>query len=350
MKKLNALQGMRFVAFGAIFLLHCLSSRFCYAAAWAVSFFFMLSGYLYGMKYAIEPLGTSGAEIIKFTKKRLKKLYPLHVITSLAVLPLLGIASMIANQNWSEIWNLLRTSFLSLTLLQSWSPVDYHGLNGVSWFVSSIVFLYFLTPWLIKLGHLIWDKGKMLGIAIAIILLVAAQYTYSTVAGNLSMEYEIWLYTFPPARLCEYSIGIFLGIWIGHLKEEAKTVPLTDLWMSLVAVLLLAVCFAVQSWNVVLWRSVLWMVPNVFILILMSGENSLWHKILGSKWMVWLGNHVFSMFLIHQVIGRYFEFFTDIWDSSALWKLLYCVIIFVITVLLATLWEFFASDISKRNQ
>lgn len=342
MKQMNSLQGMRFVAFAAIFLLHCFSGKFSYAAAWAVSFFFMLSGYLYGMKYNENSMDDSGKGILNFTKNRIKKFYSLHALTTVAVLPLCGISVIIATQNWTELWNLMKNTFFSLTLLQSWIPSYYHGLNGVSWFLSTIMFLYFVTPWFVKAGQAVWKKGKMLGIAISILLLITVQYTYSTIAGSLSAEYEFWLYTFPIARMAEYCVGIFLGIWNGHVEEEARNIPWSDLWMTLVCFVVAGFCFFVPNWSVILWRSVIWMAPNVFILILMTGEGSIWQRILGSKIMVWLGNHSFALFLIHQVFARYVSNWTDIWDSSRMWKLIYCVFVFVVSLLLSVVWEFFS--------
>lgn len=341
MKRIESLQGMRFVAFGAIFLLHCFSSKFCYAAAWAVGFFILLSGYLYGMKYAEQPLDDSAKGILTFTGKRIRKLYPLHIVTTLAVLPLCGIGVMIQTQDWGALWGLTKTTLLSLTFLQSWVPNNYHGLNGVSWFLSTIVFLYFMTPWLVRLGKYIWEKGKMLGIVVSIVLLIALQYTYSVVASTFSINYEFWLYTFPLARLAEYFIGILLGIWMGLAGEELRTLPGADVWLTIVFAVIAVFAFMVGDWDVALWRSVVWIAPNVMILIFLSGKKGLWGSLFSSRVFVWLGNISLELFLIHQVLVQYVTRWSEIWDSSRIWKLTFCGIIFVGTVLLAFLWDYF---------
>lgn len=350
LKQVKSLQGMRFVAFGAIFLLHCFSTKFCFAAAWAVSFFLMLSGYLYGMKYAQQPLDDSGSGILSFTKKRIKKFYPLHLLMTLAILPLCNLSVIIATQNWSELWKLLRTTFFSLTLIQSWIPNDYHGLNGVSWFLSTIVFLYFMTPWLVRLAKALWKKGQMFGVAVTIILLIGYQYTYSVIAATLSSNYEFWLYVFPLARIIEYMIGILLGMWIGHLEESAKDIPMADLWITIVFVIIGVFAFVVKDWPVALWRSVLWISFNVFVLILLSGKNGMWNRLLSSKILVWLGNQSFAMYLIHQVIARYVNTWSENWDSSRVWKLLFCAIVFAMTILLSFLWNYLTQSSEKTRK
>lgn len=347
---MDALQGIRFAAFSAIFLLHCLSTKFCYAAAWAVGFFVILSGYLYGMKYAEQPIDDSAKGILTFTWRRIRKLYPLHIVTSLAVLPLCNVDIIIQTQNWSELWKLGKTTVLSLTLLQSWIPSDYHGLNGVSWFLSSIVFLYFMTPWLVRLGKYIWEHGKMMGIVLSIVLLIAAQYTYSVLASTFSVNYEFWLYIFPPARLAEYCIGILLGIWMGMAGEELRTLPGADLWLTIVFACIAVFCFVMGDWDVALWRTVLWIAPNVMILIFLSGKKGLWGNFFSSKIMVWLGNISFELFLIHQVLARYVTRWSDMWDSSRAWKLTFCGIVFVGTLLFAFLWSYFTRRDEKRKK
>lgn len=76
MRKFKSLQGLRAVAFINIFLLHMSTWGVRYiisSATWAVSFFFILSGFLYGCREKNEPK-------IESWKPDLKKTF--HMITS----------------------------------------------------------------------------------------------------------------------------------------------------------------------------------------------------------------------------------------------------------------------------
>ena len=70
-KYFNAIQFIRLFAFLNVFLLHAKSYRvtgYPENAAWAVSFFFMISGFLNGYKY--YNLDISTKDTLKFTIKK----------------------------------------------------------------------------------------------------------------------------------------------------------------------------------------------------------------------------------------------------------------------------------------
>lgn len=72
----------------------------------------------------------------------LKKLYPLHLLLTIACFIYFGI-------NRNRVIQLVINTFL----IQSWIPADgaYFSLNGVSWYLSSSVFCYFMFPYLSRL-------------------------------------------------------------------------------------------------------------------------------------------------------------------------------------------------------
>lgn len=95
-----------------------------YNAAWAVSFFIILSGFL--ESYLDEGgLSFSGKDWMGYMTRKLKKLYPLMFITTILAIPYSGLVTQISNHalfgvngDGVGIITLLRT----LLLLQSWFP------------------------------------------------------------------------------------------------------------------------------------------------------------------------------------------------------------------------------------
>ena len=131
-QKLNSISFLRFFAFLNIFLYH--SSEFevfsiPYNAAWAVGFFFILSGFLAGFWHEkIEsPLKFSYWK--NYIIRKFRKIYPFFLVTMILTLPY--------GRN-EGIFQL----FINLFLLQSWRPEGYFSYNGVTWFLSTIFFLY----------------------------------------------------------------------------------------------------------------------------------------------------------------------------------------------------------------
>lgn len=105
----------------------------------AVCFFFILSGFVlsygYGGKVTIRVITYK-----EFLVRRLTKLYPLHWL-------LLPIGFWITRDVFNQTCYYIPANVL---LLQSWIPnhYAYFSGNGISWFLSTTVFLYIIFPYL----------------------------------------------------------------------------------------------------------------------------------------------------------------------------------------------------------
>jgi hypothetical protein len=101
-----------------------------------VTFFYVLSGYILAVNYAGK-VG-SWAEIRLFWWKRFARIYPTHLLTLIATLPLGSSLAILP---------------LNLLLIQSWIPVQgvYFSFNGPSWSISNEAAFYAAFPLLIVL-------------------------------------------------------------------------------------------------------------------------------------------------------------------------------------------------------
>ena len=156
-KYFNSFEGLRLFAFLNVFLLHIGSYRitsFKNNAAWAVSFFFMVSGFLYGYKLYSEK-NLSINETSDFSIKKILKIYPLYLVTLIAMFPFSGIFNFGLNEN---LFMWIKTFIYNITLMQSWAfnPKISYAFNGVSWFLSDFIFFIIMTiPIMILLKKLI---------------------------------------------------------------------------------------------------------------------------------------------------------------------------------------------------
>lgn len=164
-QKIASLQGLRAIALSGIILYHYGNPNLDLTAAWSVSLFFMLSGYLNGLlwekgKRPEKDLKSS----ILYMIRHIKKLYFLHVIITFLSIPISDAIPSIQTEGISKLpfWSVI--FFMNLTLTKSLYPKYYWGFNGVSWFLSSYAVLCLLTPLLLHgTAHMLKKKASWSG-------------------------------------------------------------------------------------------------------------------------------------------------------------------------------------------
>jgi len=189
-----SVQILRAIAFLLIFLSHAFG-RLGWWGAFGVSLFIVLSGYLEAKHHLNDELDAK-----TFAKKKVKKVYPLHIVMLVLAIPL-SLAILTANHG---VIKLLAQIFFNVTMTQSWIPMSsiYYSLNAVSWYLTLVVFFALITPIL-----MVWLRESTSGaITIAIISLVILDF----LIGFLSMRFPAshWIaYVCPVTRAFDYIIG-----------------------------------------------------------------------------------------------------------------------------------------------
>ena len=144
MQKMKCIQGIRGLAISLIVLWHLnLVFPNCLPAFGdrGVEFFFLLSGLLIGMKYYDLDRMKNIGQTLKYAIEKGRKTYPLYCLT---IIPML----LFLLKNWKahEIGTAKFASIIGTNLLylQSWIPSEdyYWALNGVTWFLSDLLFCY----------------------------------------------------------------------------------------------------------------------------------------------------------------------------------------------------------------
>ncbi len=146
----NALTSVRFYLFLSIFVSHFffikksqignfLFENFLYNGNFAVTFFFILSGFCIAIGYSDKFQVLDFDKIKTFIMKRIIKIYPLYILTGF-------IGLIIAIVTKKVLWvKLCEFIFLYMTMIQSFLK-NYSMFNSVAWFVSAIFLCYLLTP------------------------------------------------------------------------------------------------------------------------------------------------------------------------------------------------------------
>lgn len=166
--RINYISGMKAFMLLIIFLIHAgvrgnqISQRAC-------DFLFVISGYLIAYKhlYASEDI-----RVFSYIKNKIVKFYPLYFICC--------IVCAVCFEEFNAFYINLKSGFISLglnlALLQSW-PQNPYTFNSVSWFLSSLLGVYFVAPFALKLFKKVKSKyGYVLLLAIVWLVRFLLEY------------------------------------------------------------------------------------------------------------------------------------------------------------------------------
>ena len=293
---IETLQSLRFIFFVMIFMSHFEYDglpAFDAGGDCGVSFFFILSGFVLSSAYG-NKVSSDGFRYRQFMARRVKKLYPLHLLCLLAFV-VINIRSMDAGTLVRLLPNLL--------LVQSWIPSAgfYFSANAVSWFLSDILLCYSVFPVVFRAVR----RMTPMALTGAWAAVLAA---YAVLLCNIpdAMTNAI-VYVFPPVRTVDFAIGVTLWRVAAWLKKRRIAVfesRLTATAAELAVFAALAMTLAAHPYVNLQIRTacLFWPVCAAIILLFAcekQGGAVAW--LLRRKPLIWLGNISFPLFMVHQM-------------------------------------------------
>lgn len=308
--KIVQLQSLRFGAFLLIYLWHADS----WVPGWfphdlgaglAVSFFFILSGFVSVISLYDKESSCSPISIYRFLTKKIKKFYPLYFWTTFWTISTSGFAvNLIKKEFWYSQYY-IEQLWKNLLLIQSWFNKDYFMYNGVGWFLSTVFFLYILELPLKKCGDFIKEKKNSVQLFIYIMIAVyAISMAYAYLVRNLSLDF--WQHVFPPARLGEFILGICLGyiVKLCGLPQVKSINTKAKIWFTLGEILTLIIWVGSLYTPILVWqkKSIHWIVPNLLLIFIFSVGKGYISRVLQNSFLVWLGELSFPCYLIHPLV------------------------------------------------
>ena len=228
-KTITTLQALRGYSFLFVFLGHSgLFKRLMLSfGTGSISVFLVLSGfvmiYSYYGKDKIKKISVK--DNLYFSIKKMKKLYPLHIICTISMIIRLLILGYINSENAL----MMSIKFiLNALLIQEYIPLTARSINGVSWYLCVTMLGYFIFPWFLKYFEKSYSKRKaILSIIVCISIKIAIGFLYRMIPtvpnyNNVLWDNDIcqWLiYRFPISRIWDIIIGFNLGFLFIHLKD-----------------------------------------------------------------------------------------------------------------------------------
>lgn len=357
-EKILSLQALRGLAFLGIFFVHTRAP-----VSWAtlgVSTFFVLSGCLLYYRNGKQELPCSLKKNMLFARKKMKKLYPLHIATMCLTVIMYLIIWKHNGFTMKDVAYMLAAIGLNITLLQSWVPYNPMNvsLNGVAWFLSSAMFLYFMFPyirrWMKKrtntqllISYLLFLSGE---------LLVCIVMTY--ILGSESPVYKWLTYCFPVFRLSDFFAGCCLGkCW----AETGERENVSFAKASVCEILVFLITTGVHLWSAQMYPDLLSQAANngttlfqpfaVMWVWLFIHKRGILTKILTNRFTVFLGDISPHTFLIHFVIVQYFTTIKGLFRMElSYWENLFFIAVqFVLTILTTVIYRNFKIVIDKHR-
>lgn len=341
LNRAEQLQFLRFLAFCNIFLLHgsgynIINYPVGNAAALSVSFFVILGGVVTGYSGYNKEIILSVKEITGYMGKKIKKFYPLYILTTMVTVLYSGLPIAVALYNYRAVFSSMIQLGKNLFLIQSWFPSGYFSYNGPGWYLSTVIFLYLFNLPVLKLLQKIEKLKAKWAIYIGsfiILLFITVLYCYHMQTSNM----EFWEYVFPPSRLGEYLCGMILGYGI---RSIVKNIPYSKIIVILFTFLEFATLYGwfysmlgpVEPWK---YRIVAWLFPNMTMIAVFSIGKGLLSVFFRTKLLKWLGDVSFECYLLHQIILTIYVRLSGVEQQSFLGCLFSLFLCMVTTVVLA---------------
>ncbi len=325
---IHALTGLRFLAAAAVFIYHVdgyltvASHRFPLGAT-AVSFFFVLSGYILTYVYydRLREQPMWGSDTRRFLVTRWARLWPLHLtclVLALVLAPFSGFAV-----DWNAR-NSVPSFVANLLMIQSWIPVHrwFLDFNSVSWSISTEMFFYLTFPFLLAARRRFpWVIAGTLALALAV-------HAVWQTATSLPAWFSVLnlIVANPLTQLYQFALGMGMCLLRFRFARRTETHPapprrrrafvLDTLFETLAIVLLpltwwlvardpawLADQLAFTGLRLNVWLEMSALVPAFAILIYVFGVcRGFWSCVLGSRLAVWLGDISFAFYMVHQLV------------------------------------------------
>lgn len=289
-KSLQSLRGV-FAIVIVIYHYYVRSTLVVNATACGVAFFFMMSGFALSLHHEVHSF--KEFRFGQFLRNRFVKVYPLHLMLTLAMIYFLGV-------NW-KFW-------ANVFLVQSWFTEEsvWFSYNGTSWFVASLAFCYlFYAPFSY------WSRR--LKPAISLIILGSAVVAMIVCGSFVSPDVNKWLfYVCPPARLIPFGLGVLLARFCRGNGMRGSACEWSWLaFVSLVVVITIIVWPRTDVIPRVYFLSIVWYAPLAFLIVALSQaeqKGSVVVRILSWKPLVWLGDISFEIYmwqvLVSCIVGK----------------------------------------------
>ena len=270
----------------------------------AVSFFFILSGFILSYVYADKL--ESKQQVKKFYFNRIAKLYPLYFLAFCLDIPRVIPFFLESEALRSALVKIGISSVAHLTMIQSWHPRLTPVWNAPGWSLSCEFFFYLCFPFLIRPLSRLRFKGVFYALLYTVPIMLYFMVTrYKPALEESSIFLTFWR-SFPLLRICEFMMGILLYNWSKDPSPLIKRNRHAIFWLALGATFIIAtmdINLPEKIYNGIV-------LAPLFSLVILCAY---WDDIKGSiglrnRLIEFLGLSSYALYILHQPLKNYLLF------------------------------------------
>lgn len=280
----------------------------------ALIFFFVISGF--GLAYSNKDLGeVSVKNSVKFAVGRIKKIWLLYVTLLVICIPYCIYLNIDNGRTIASSVILTLIKFLMcLTLLQSATGISTisHGINSVSWFLSTLFIIYLFAPIILKLNKkIIHTVKKDMFLFFINLLFLAVTYKVFVLIESRTF-FDDLSYGSPYIRIFAFIAGVLIADLVRCFKLDKKV------YINIFEILVIVInIFWILYSNVLCIDASIKCVLEIIICCMLvyvcTLEKGFLNKILSNKWNVKLGQITMYLYLIHYPVRLYIDL---LWEKS----------------------------------
>jgi len=260
----------------------------------AVSFFFVLSGYILAVVYLRHD---KPVDKQRFWIARFARIYPLYLATLIIDTPH-AFMGRLPTKGFRVAFEHTAISFTTCLLMaQAWLP-KLGGINFPNWSLSVETLFYLVFPWI---GVSVWKLNTR-----QTVLLAASIYVFGLAAVygmiHAGLPYNVIKFN-PIPHLVAFVIGIALArLHTDWLKKPELKMRLERLALPLILLgvfLLVVITQYSDRIPYLLMHDGLLVPPFVCLLLAFASGEHLLARILSVSWLVVLGEASYGLYLLH---------------------------------------------------
>lgn len=317
----------------------------------AVSFFFILSGFILTYVYTDEN-ATIKTSYGKFLFARLSRIYPIYILAFLLDLPR-GLSYFFQTYDQKAAFLKVGVSASAhLGMLQSWHPRLTPAWNFPAWSISTELFFYLVFPFL--LPFIFRFKNDVLSLIVLWLTPVVIYFTFT-----IGLHYDlsegagaVFWRSFPALRVTEFLIGITIGKlfvqkhsklyqWILNNQKICGRLFWISLCMSLALISIKLPIHKTLITNLLLVPFFSWM-----ILVLATIKIPM-SSIFEHQFIVLLGSASYAIYIIHIPILYYIRNLFQVMNFNPGFGYLSAYLLLLITASII-LYKYFEVPVQKR--
>lgn len=302
--RIDSLTSWRGIFAICIVLFHCKVVEFTEPTKFGVTFFFVVSGFLLGIKHRAEEV--RGKRYFKFIGLRALRLYTYHWVT-LAIF--IALAVGLAHGKGIN-WDAFVPNLFFAQIFSADKDVVF-SFNGHMWFLGDLLLCYAIYPLLgMALGKFTL-RNQLLGVGVVMALM------WVVMGCCVPHDMLTCSYVFPPVRIFEFMVGMVLGQCYLAIREKSlgwSDTKVSAFWLvTIIAIVLLFALVRMGDGTIVdhFNEFVLWEIPVCALVILSAltaGRTDMMSRAITSTPLMWLGKLSLEIYILQAIAGQIYAY------------------------------------------